>query len=81
MHISKSGKLTNIKMGSRILALMEVKGHLVLMDAREAGTPLRYKKGSLTFRMGKGMKIKAAIKDLITKGKAASTEAILIDMG
>lgn len=81
MVIQSGGKHPVLKIGSRSLVLMELGSHLVLMDAQELGAPIRYKKGSLTFRTKKGMKVRAALRDLISKGRAASTEAIIIDMG
>ena len=81
MRINSDGKYPILKIGSRSLVLMELKSHLVLLDAQELGAPLRHKRGSVTLRTKKGMKVRAALKDLISKGKAAYTEAILIDMG
>lgn len=81
MVINKSGKHPVLKIGSRSLVLMELDSHLVLLDAQELGAPVQYKKGSVTFRTKKGMKVRAALKDLISKGKAATTETVIIDMG
>jgi hypothetical protein len=80
MVINTGGKHPVLKIGSRSLLLMELDSHLVLMDAQELGTPLRHKRGSVTLRTKKGMKVRAALRDLISKGKAAYTEAVIIDM-
>lgn len=81
MILDTSGKHPVLKVGSRQLVLMELDGQLILLDAQELGAPLRYKRGSVTLRTKKGMKVRAAIRDLIGKAKAATTEAIIIDMG
>jgi len=81
MIIDQRGKLPVFKVGSKQLVVMELDKHLVLMDAQELGGLIRFKKGSLTFRTKKGMKPRAAIKDLLKKATASTTEAIIIDMG
>ena len=79
--IIKSMSMTKatIQIGSTKLFLYEIGGHLSISSNDEGGHLLRYKKGSLSFRINKGMKLKHAIKDLISKGKSSSTEIILID--
>jgi len=67
-----------ITVGNTELFLYEIGGHLTIKSMNELEL-LRYKKGSLSFRINKGMKLKHAIKDLISKGKSSSTEIILID--
>lgn len=68
-----------IQIGSTELFLYEIGGHLTIRSMNE-NKLLRYKKGSISFRINKGMKLKQAIKDLISKAKNASTEIILIDI-
>lgn len=67
-----------VQVGSTELFLYEIGGHLTIQSTDEHEL-LRFKKGSISFRTGKGMKLKHAIKDLISKAKGASTEIILID--
>ena len=83
--IIKSTSMTKatIQVGNTSLFLYEIGGHLAIMPTWPqyvAGEgQVRFKKGSLSFRINKGMKLKHAIKDLIAKGKNLSTEIILID--
>ena len=72
-----------IQIGRTELFLYEIGGHLTIRSMNESEALkyelLKYKKGSLSFRVSKGMKIKNAIKDLIRKAKGCSTEIILIN--
>ena len=68
-----------ITVGNTDLFLYEIGGHLAIMEDVEEESRVRFIKGSLDFRMKKGMKLKQAIKDLISKAKGFSTEIILID--
>jgi len=78
--IIKSMSMTKatIQAGNTNLFLYEIGGHLTIKSTNEFEL-LRYRKGSLSFRIKKGMKLKNAIKDLISKAKGTSTEIILID--
>jgi len=67
-----------VRIGNTELFLYEIGGHLTIKSTDEFEL-VRFKKGSLSFRLNKGMKVKHAIKDLISKAKGSSTEIILID--
>lgn len=67
-----------VTVGNTELFLYEIGGHLAIKSMNEFEL-LRCKKGSLSFRINKGMKLKHAIKDLINKAKGFSTEIVLID--
>ena len=68
-----------IQIGSRELFLYEIGDHLTIQSSNPFES-LRFKKGSVSFRTKKGMKMKNAIKDLIKKATGSSTEIILIDL-
>lgn len=68
-----------VAVGNTSLFLYEIGGHLTIQSTDEHEL-LRFKKGSLSFRTSKGMKLKHAIKDLISKGKGSTTEIILINV-
>ena len=67
-----------VQVGSTELFLYEIGGHLTIRSTNEDEL-LRYRKGSVSFRTKKRMKVKNAIKDIIKKSKGTSTEILLID--
>ena len=63
------------------LFLLNLGGNMVIMPGTgNTLQELKYRKGSISFRLNKGMKIRNAIKEMIAKSKPSKTEILILDL-
>lgn len=71
--------ILEVKGTGRSLFLLNLDGNMVIMPG-DLLEELKIKKGSVSLRVDKGMKMRNAIKDLIVKAKPQKTECLIIDL-
>lgn len=71
--------ILEVKGTGQSLFLLDLGGNVVILPG-DIMQELKYRKGSISFRLNKGMKMRKAIKEMIAKSKPSKTEILILDL-